>query len=138
MCHHNNDQSGRKREEKTHQKKRRRPLPRQDNSEVLQASVLPHFYDSTNNDAYSCPVSPYSLDQYTSFAKEPWGFDRPENRKEHSLLSRATFAEWPNTTCDFSIERGLAPPGKLSVSTARVVDRSGSATVSMHRNSSDR
>lgn len=55
-----------------------------------------------------------SLDQYTSFAKDPWGFNRPENRKEHNVLSRATFAEWPNTTSNFSLHGGVAPPGKLA------------------------
>ena len=55
-----------------------------------------------------------SLDQYTSFAKDPWGFSRPENRKEHNVLSKATFVEWPNTTSNFSLHRGVAPAGKLA------------------------
>eukprot|EP00903_Cladosiphon_okamuranus_P006401 g6266.t1 len=55
-----------------------------------------------------------SLDQYTSFAKDPWGYSRPENRKEQNALSKATFVEWPNTTSDFSLRRGAAPAGKLA------------------------
>lgn len=112
-------------------------LPSAQTEQFREASTLLRF-PSPTNDTDSSPVFPYSLDQYTSFAKEPWGFDRPENRKEHSLLSRATFAEWPNTTCDFSIQRGLAPPGKLSISKAKVVDRSGKAQVSTERNGSER
>jgi len=75
-----------------------------------------------------------SLDQYTSFAKDPWGFDRPENRKEHSVLSRATFVEWPNTTSNFSLQRGVAPPGKLTAhhkSRFLGLRRGGSETVGM-------
>lgn len=59
-------------------------------------------------------VTQISHDQFTSFAKEPWGFNRPENLKEHSVLSKATFAEWPNTTSDFALRRGIAPTGKLA------------------------
>lgn len=29
------------------------------------------------------------------------------------MLSQATFVEWPNTTSDFSLRRGVAPAGKL-------------------------
>lgn len=29
------------------------------------------------------------------------------------MLSRATFVEWPNTTSNFSLHRGVAPHGKL-------------------------
>ncbi|CAM9756213.1 unnamed protein product, partial [Ectocarpus sp. 4 AP-2014] len=53
-------------------------------------------------------------DQYTSFAKDPWLHDRPENRKQCSTLSKATFAEWPNTTSNFSLHRGVVPAGKLT------------------------
>lgn len=30
------------------------------------------------------------------------------------MLSKATFAEWPNTTSDFSLRNGVAPAGKLA------------------------
>lgn len=116
---------------------KRNALPSAQTEQSREASVLLRF-PSPTNDTHMSPVSPYSLDQYTSFAKEPWGFDRPENRKEHSFLSRSTFAEWPNTTCDFSIQRGLAPPGKLSISKAKVVNRSGKKQVTTERNGSER
>lgn len=74
---------------------------------------MPCSPSTLNLDLHSSPASS-SLDQYTSFAKEPWGFNRPENRKNSNFLSKATFVEWPNTTCDFSLRRGVAPPGKLS------------------------
>ena len=50
----------------------------------------------------------------TLCAKEPRGFGRPENLKAHYSLSKTLFIEWPNTTCDFSLPRGVAPYGKLS------------------------
>lgn len=71
-----------------------------------------------------------SLDQFTSFAKEPWGFNRPENRKEHNVLSKATFVEWPNTTSNFSLDRGVAPAGKLAARhKSRFVNQPGTEMV---------
>lgn len=83
--------------------------PSKNRTPICHAMLLIH----TKPRLHSPPASS-SLDQYTSFAKEPWGFNRPENRKKSNFLSKATFVEWPNTTCDFSLRRGVAPPGKLA------------------------
>mmetsp|Transcript_29168 Transcript_29168/g.43140 ORF Transcript_29168/g.43140 Transcript_29168/m.43140 type:complete len:254 (-) Transcript_29168:205-966(-) len=69
-----------------------------------------------------------SIDQHTSVTKDPWKFDRPDNRKRHSTLAREHVhhhSQWPNTTSDFTwtyknLHTGqdpwIQPPRKLAES----------------------
>mmetsp|Transcript_13125 Transcript_13125/g.16828 ORF Transcript_13125/g.16828 Transcript_13125/m.16828 type:complete len:238 (-) Transcript_13125:64-777(-) len=47
-----------------------------------------------------------SVDQCTSLLKDPWKFDRLENKKSECILSKQHeylhSKQWPNTTCDFT------------------------------------